>query len=537
MSLLRYATGVLPLEGYEAEIGKVGAPERRGRRPAGRPQRGHRRADPPVDAIKHQAKTVTVGISRSEDALLRRAAGQGDPRRRGRARHPRLPGPAHPRRRSTRRWPRSLGFTRYRIDWPAGGGPDHRASSTRAASARALPSRTEPRPPAARDQAPGGRRAGGHGGPGAQRRPHGHPGARGQGRARSPGMTLLHVRFHDRLGRGRGQGGADRLPDPLLGPVRRGHRDRAGLRRQRLGDEPIVDLLTEPVYDLAERWRRPTPGERCGSSVSASTPWTSPASPQSWAAGPVCADRLFTDGEQRVCRRAGQPGPVAGGPLRGQGSGDEGARGRPGRLRLGRRRGGPRCPAARPSLVVTGRAAVAGRPTGASAAGTFRSPTPTRWPRPSVAAVGVIPVLTPEEMAAVDRQAAEPVEVLIERAGFAVARRRPPDARRVATGGGWSWWPGRATTAPTGAPRPGSWPLGARRCRWSRPPAGRRAGRGPSRPGHRRRLRHRAQPALLAARPGRGAGAGRRHPVRPVRPDRAQVAGDRAGGGAGGAGR
>ncbi|MBV9660628.1 MAG: NAD(P)H-hydrate dehydratase [Acidimicrobiales bacterium] len=34
----------------------------------------------------------------------------------------------------------------------------------------------------------------------------------------------------------------------------------------------------------------------------------------------------------------------------------------------------------------------------------------------------MIPVLTPEEMAAVDRSAPEPVEVLVERAGFAVAR-------------------------------------------------------------------------------------------------------------------
>ena len=34
----------------------------------------------------------------------------------------------------------------------------------------------------------------------------------------------------------------------------------------------------------------------------------------------------------------------------------------------------------------------------------------------------MIPVLTPEEMAAVDAAAPEPVEVLIERAGAAVAR-------------------------------------------------------------------------------------------------------------------
>jgi NAD(P)H-hydrate epimerase len=43
----------------------------------------------------------------------------------------------------------------------------------------------------------------------------------------------------------------------------------------------------------------------------------------------------------------------------------------------------------------------------------------------------VIPILTPEEMADVDRQAIEPVDVLIERAGFAVARA----ARRMLGGG------------------------------------------------------------------------------------------------------
>ena len=36
----------------------------------------------PVDAIKHQAKTVTVGISRSEDALFGDAPGQGHAGRR-----------------------------------------------------------------------------------------------------------------------------------------------------------------------------------------------------------------------------------------------------------------------------------------------------------------------------------------------------------------------------------------------------------------------------------------------------------------------
>ena len=40
------------------------------------------------------------------------------------------------------------------------------------------------------------------------------------------------------------------------------------------------------------------------------------------------------------------------------------------------------------------------------------------WPR----SADVIPIVTPEEMAAIDAAAPEPVDVLIERAGSAVAR-------------------------------------------------------------------------------------------------------------------
>src|SRR5207244_11465457 len=48
---------------------------------------------------------------------------------------------------------------------------------------------------------------------------------------------------------------------------------------------------------------------------------------------------------------------------------------------------------------------------------------PHRADSPSSRGGLVIPVLTPEEMKAVDAAAAEPVEVLVERAGAAVARR------------------------------------------------------------------------------------------------------------------
>jgi glucosamine--fructose-6-phosphate aminotransferase (isomerizing) len=70
-SLLRYATGALPVEGYEAEMGKVGTPSAIASDLIAALGTAIDELTRPVDAIKHQAKTVTVGISRSEGELLR----------------------------------------------------------------------------------------------------------------------------------------------------------------------------------------------------------------------------------------------------------------------------------------------------------------------------------------------------------------------------------------------------------------------------------------------------------------------------------
>jgi glutamine---fructose-6-phosphate transaminase (isomerizing) len=69
-SLLRYATGVLPVEGYELEYDRVGTPEAIVEDLAEALTDAIGELTRPVDAIKHQAKTVTVGISHSEDELL-----------------------------------------------------------------------------------------------------------------------------------------------------------------------------------------------------------------------------------------------------------------------------------------------------------------------------------------------------------------------------------------------------------------------------------------------------------------------------------
>ena len=70
VSLLRYATGTLPLEAYESETGKIGTPESLLSDLLGALNAAIDELTRPIDAIKHQAKTVTVGISRSEDELF-----------------------------------------------------------------------------------------------------------------------------------------------------------------------------------------------------------------------------------------------------------------------------------------------------------------------------------------------------------------------------------------------------------------------------------------------------------------------------------
>jgi glucosamine--fructose-6-phosphate aminotransferase (isomerizing) len=69
-SLLRYATGVVPLESFQLEYGRVGTPALVVDELTSALTRAIEELTRPVDAIKHQAKTVTVGISRSDEELL-----------------------------------------------------------------------------------------------------------------------------------------------------------------------------------------------------------------------------------------------------------------------------------------------------------------------------------------------------------------------------------------------------------------------------------------------------------------------------------
>ena len=105
-SVLRYATRALPLELYELDHGRVGTPGVVVEDLAAALTRAIDELTRPVDAIRHQAKTVTVGISRSEEELFRAplvaaALGAGATRERLTYRVLRTLG------RSARRWRRS----------------------------------------------------------------------------------------------------------------------------------------------------------------------------------------------------------------------------------------------------------------------------------------------------------------------------------------------------------------------------------------------------------------------------------------------
>jgi glutamine---fructose-6-phosphate transaminase (isomerizing) len=255
-SLLRYTSGLLPVEGYELEYGKVGTPGAMIGDLVEALTGGIEELTRPIDAIKHQAKTVTVGISRSEDALLKvglvteaLAAGASQDCLSYRAL--RTLAELDPSVASV------LGFTRYRIE----GGIDEGATIRvvdQGGLARQLTSRTErdPRLRGTKHRA-------------AEEREVTVAKGRSDGRtvifvpetkdAQVTGMTLLHVEFQPRL--------APQLARQVLSGYRNRYAALADAVTETepvfddevLGDVSVVDLLTEPVYILADRWRHPAP--------------------------------------------------------------------------------------------------------------------------------------------------------------------------------------------------------------------------------------------------------------------------------------
>ena len=252
-SLLRYAERAIPLDAWQAEFGTQATPGRVVDDLAAALTAGIDELTRPIDAIKHQAKTVTVGISRSDETVLTvplvrelldagavRAQLGYDTLRTVAALDPAVA--------------RVTGFTRYRIEGEAGDEAAKLAVLAKGGIAARLVSRAEQ-----------------------DHRLRGTKqlvaierqvlAARGRSDGRTVllvpevadgqviGLTLLHVDFHERLAAARARA------------VLEGYRGRLAALRSAvteteptfdealLGELPVASLVTDPVETLADRWR------------------------------------------------------------------------------------------------------------------------------------------------------------------------------------------------------------------------------------------------------------------------------------------
>jgi glucosamine--fructose-6-phosphate aminotransferase (isomerizing) len=250
---LRDVTSDAPLEAYQRESGKVATPAGLVDDLTSALSRGIEELTRPVDAIKHQAKTVTVGISRSDEALLDRQLVQsvleaGAPRERLAYATLRSLAALDPAVEAV------LGFTRYRIDGDVATDTATIAIVDRGGVSLNLESRVE-----RNSRLVGTKRR-----VAAERELLVAQG-RNDGRSvllvpevkntQCTGITLVHVRFAEHLAapvaRGVLQGWDDRY-DRLVDWVAE---TEGGFRDDLLAEIPVVELLTVPVSDLAERWR------------------------------------------------------------------------------------------------------------------------------------------------------------------------------------------------------------------------------------------------------------------------------------------
>ncbi len=250
-NLLRYASGLVPLDRFQVDFGKVGTPAVVIDDLTRALSLAIDELTRPVDAIKHQAKTVTVGISRSDETLLeselvRAVLAAGAPRDRLTYRSLRTLAALDPVVLDVR------GYTRYRIDGDVEGDALVQVID-RGGISRDIPTRTEAIPTLRGTK----HRA-------AFEREVTVSEGRSDGRmiiiipevkdTQPTGLCLLHVVMPDRLG-------AD-----AMRTVMQGYRGRyaalkdavtetePSFRDDLLANVQVIDLLSEPVYVLAKHW-------------------------------------------------------------------------------------------------------------------------------------------------------------------------------------------------------------------------------------------------------------------------------------------
>lgn len=254
-TLLRYASGSVPLDAYQLDYGKIGTPSVVVEDLTVALSQAIDELTRPVDAIKHQAKTVTVGISRTDESLLdvalvRAVLDAGAPRDRLTYSTLRTLADVSPAIEGV------TGYTRYSIEGPVDSlGLEATITVVdRGGISLDLPQRTATNPTlrgtkhqVARDQ----QVLVGKG--------------RNDGRTiviapevkdgDTVGITLLHVRF------------ADFLPAATARGVLAGYRRRLAALRDAvteteptfrddlLAEIPVTDLFVLPIATLADRWR------------------------------------------------------------------------------------------------------------------------------------------------------------------------------------------------------------------------------------------------------------------------------------------
>ena len=258
VTMLRDVMASDPLQSFQNNTGKISSPEALLDDLTSSLTRSIDELTRPVDAIKHQAKTVTVGISRSDEGLLDRALVQavlnaGVARDRLSYKTLKIIADLDAAVASI------VGFTRYSIEGDVDGNSATVSVVDRGGIARELTSRvdrnsnlvgTKHRVASDRNVLVArGRRDG--------RTVIFVPETKG---SLTTGITLLHVLFHDRL------------PAAVMRAVLQGYDDRfnrlvdwvteteGSFREDRLAEVSVADLLILPITETADHWRTPTTG-------------------------------------------------------------------------------------------------------------------------------------------------------------------------------------------------------------------------------------------------------------------------------------
>jgi glucosamine--fructose-6-phosphate aminotransferase (isomerizing) len=254
--LLRDLSSESPLESYQRATGSIATPALLVDDLTAALTRAIEELTRPVDAIKHQAKTVTVGISRSDEGVLDRPLVQqlltaGAPRERLGYRTLKVVADLDPAVLAV------VGYTRYAIE----GDPATNATISivdRGGLSRDVPSRVERNANLV----------------GTKRRVAMDREvlvARGRSDGRTvmfvpevksgvcTGITLLHVQFHEHLPAGVMRGvlqGYDRRYDRLVDWV---SETEGVFRDDRLSELTVADLLISPISEVADHWRTAAP--------------------------------------------------------------------------------------------------------------------------------------------------------------------------------------------------------------------------------------------------------------------------------------